>query len=358
MQVVIIGAGIVGASLAFALSQQGADVTVTDANGPASGATGRSFGWVNASFYADKAHHDIRAEGIASYRRLNDALQTKAITWSGCLCWEEQGDAFDAQAAELKAMGYDVEVLNKSQFEQFEPGVAAPERALHFPQEAAVDAVKLSAELLAASGTRLVTGCFVEGVETKGGQVVGVSTIGGVIPADRVIVAGGIGSAKLLASLDVELPMLRRPGLMMRSQAVKPILSHVLVAPSQEFRQLPSGHILAPTVASHQSDTQTHVTSRPDALADEAMERLNALIPSIDLHWEEVAFAQRPVPKDGLPVVGACGPNGVFAAVMHSGITLAPIMAEILAGEVLDKATSNYHAGLIANYRPDRFQDV
>jgi len=358
MQVVIIGAGIVGASLAFALSQQGADVSVIDASGPAAGATGRSFGWVNASFYVNKLHHNIRAEGIASYRRLNDALHTNAITWSGCLCWEEQGDAFDNQAADLKAMGYDVEVLNNSQFQQLEPVVAPPERALYFPQDAAVDGVQISADLLAASGARLITGCHVEGIETKGGQVVGVSTIGGVIPADRVIVAGGTGSAKLLASLDVELPMLLRPELMMRSQAVKPILSHVLVAPSQEFRQLPSGHILAPTVASHQSDTQTHVSSRPDVLADEAMERLNVLIPSIDLNWEEVAFAQRPVPKDGLPVVGACGPDGVFAAVMHSGITLAPIMAEILAGEVLDKATSNYHAGLIANYRPDRFQNV
>ena len=108
MQVVIIGAGIVGASLAFALSQQGADVSVIDASGPAAGATGRSFGWVNASFYVNKLHHNIRAEGIASYRRLNDALHTNAITWSGCLCLEEQVDAFDNQAADLKAIGYDV----------------------------------------------------------------------------------------------------------------------------------------------------------------------------------------------------------------------------------------------------------
>lgn len=50
MQVVIIGAGIVGASLAFTLSQQGADVTVIDASGPAAGATGRSFGWATPAF--------------------------------------------------------------------------------------------------------------------------------------------------------------------------------------------------------------------------------------------------------------------------------------------------------------------
>lgn len=126
MQVVIIGAGIVGASLAFTLSQQGVDVTVIDASGPAAGATGRSFGWANASFYLDKSHHDIRAEGIASYRRLNDALHTNAITWSGCLCWEEQGDSFDTQAADLEAMEYDVEVLNNSQFQQLEPAVVPP----------------------------------------------------------------------------------------------------------------------------------------------------------------------------------------------------------------------------------------
>ena len=356
MQVVIIGAGIVGASLSFALSQLGATVTVIDANGPASGATGQSFGWVNASFYADKAHFALRAEGIASYRRLGRVLNTRSIAWSGCLCWEETGEAFDNQANDLTTLGYNVKKVSGAEFRSLEPHVDAPKRALHFKDEAAVDAVELTADLLAASNARLIIGCRVEGIETKNGKAVGVRIIGGTVPADRVIVAGGTGSAALLAQRGGELPMLSRPGLIMRSKPVAQILNHVLVAPQQELRQLPSGHILAPTIASHQSDDSEQVEARPDMLADMALKRLNALMPFSDLEWEQVSLAQRPVPQDGMPVVGACGPDGMFAAVMHSGVTLAPIVAEILAQEVIGQTLSGQHAELISRYRPDRFQ--
>tara|TARA_B110000208_G_scaffold170419_1_gene211948 strand:+ start:2786 stop:3139 length:354 start_codon:yes stop_codon:yes gene_type:complete len=113
---------------------------------------------------------------------------------------------------------------------------------------------------------------------------------------------------------------------------------------------------LAPTVTSHQSDTTDHVEARPDILADIALKRLNALILDVDLEWEMVSLAQRPVPQDGMPVVGACGPDGVFVAVMHSGVTLAPIMAEILAREVMGQTLNTQQAELISPYRPDRFQ--
>jgi glycine/D-amino acid oxidase-like deaminating enzyme len=356
MHVVIIGAGIMGASLSFELSQQGAKVTVIDAQGSAAGATGRSFGWVNASFYADAKHFALRSEGIASYTRLSRTLNTKSIAWTGCLCWEEEGDAFDAQAADLKALGYDFSVVNTAQFQDLEPDVTPPKRALYFKQEAAVEAVQLTADLLSASNARLLMGCQVEGIAVRNDKVIGVNIVGGMVAADRVIVACGTGSSDLLAQVGVTLPMLPRPGLIMRSQPVAPMLAHVMVAPNQEFRQLPSGHILAPTVASHQSDSQTQVTTQPDLLADRAMERLNRLMPAANLVWEEVSIAQRPVPQDGLPVVGACGPEGLFTAVMHSGVTLAPIIAEILSQEVMGKTLSNQQADLIDNYRPDRFQ--
>jgi glycine/D-amino acid oxidase-like deaminating enzyme len=356
VQVVIIGAGIVGACLAFEVSQLGANVTVIDARGPASGATGRSFGWVNASFYADKPHFALRRAGIESYRNLGRRLNLKSVAWSGCLCWEEQGAAFDLQASELTELGYTLSEVDRAGFQKMEPYVDPPNRALHFEDEAAVDAVELTTALLAASNARVISGCNVERIVTRNGKAVGVRIVGGTVRADRVIVASGNGSPKLLAQVGVELPMLERPGLIMRSRPVSPILNHVLVAPNQEFRQLPSGHILAPTVASHQRDDNDQIDTRPDMLADIALKRLNALIPSADLEWEEVSLAQRPVPKDGLPVVGACGPEGLFTAVMHSGVTLAPIVAQILAQDIMGQMLSEHHSELIIHYRPGRFQ--
>ena len=80
------------------------------------------------------------------------------------------------------------------------------------------------------------------------------------------------------------------------------------------------------------------------------------MIPNHQLVWDQVMLAQRPVPQDGLPVIGACGPAGLHVAVMHSGITLAAITAELLAPQILDQPLSNAQAALVSPFDPGRFQ--
>ena len=55
---------------------------------------------------------------------------------------------------------------------------------------------------------------------------------------------------------------------------------------------------------------------------------------------------------------GPAGPAGLHVAVMHSGVTLAAITAEIVAAEVTGTGLSNLHADIVAPYRPDRFQSA
>ena len=50
MKVIVVGAGIVGASIAYHLAAAGAAVTVLDAGAVGAGASAKSFGWINASF--------------------------------------------------------------------------------------------------------------------------------------------------------------------------------------------------------------------------------------------------------------------------------------------------------------------
>ena len=58
------------------------------------------------------------------------------------------------------------------------------------------------------------------------------------------------------------------------------------------------------------------------------------------------------MPRDGFPVIGFSGsaPN-VYIALMHSGVTLAPLTAELAAMEIVDGA----RVDALAPYRPDRF---
>ncbi len=355
MRIAIIGAGILGANLAYACARAGADVIVVDAAGPAAGATGRSFGWINASFFHDTAHFELRAAGIDAYRRLCRDLDLP-VAWSGCLCWEEEGEALERQAKQLNDLGYSAEIISKSDVKRKEPHVVPPPQALSFRTEAAAEPGALTHMLLSASQAKRLMGCAVEGIETLNGQVTGVRVAGGVIEADRVIVAAGTHSPALLAPLGVELPMLHRPGVIFQTKPVPKILTHICVAPIGEFRQRPDGRIMMPTAVSHQSDSSDTLSDTPEGLAEAACARLQAVMPDVLLEWEEASLANRPVPKDGLPVLGACGVEGLFTAVMHSGITLAPVVARILAAEVTGAALSNAQAALVAPYRPDRFQ--
>ncbi|PIE13334.1 MAG: fructosyl-amino acid oxidase [Rhodobacterales bacterium] len=351
-RVIIIGAGITGAAIAFALSQRGAEVTVVEAGQIAGAASGQSFGWINASFYADAAHFHLRHGGIAAWHRVCEQVKSDAITWPGSLVWDASPDELAAEAAALQEMGYAVEMLDKHAFARREPGVATPpELALHFPQEGVVELERITRDLLLASHARILSGSAVHGIETQAGRVMGVRLSQGILTGDQVVVAAGTGAPGLTAPLGVDLPMVPRPGLLLRSTPVKPCLSHVLASPGQELRQDRRGRLIAPTAARHQGDESVTVAGLPHMLAEAAMVRIRALLPDMDAAWQEVTQAWRPVPSDGKPVLGPAGPEGLYLAVMHSGATLAALVGALVAEELMGGAPDQ----MLAPYRPGRF---
>jgi glycine/D-amino acid oxidase-like deaminating enzyme len=337
--IVIIGAGLIGATLSFQLARSGRAVTVVEAGLPAQAASGRSFGWINASFALSEAHFALRVAGMAAHERLAQAVPGHHRA-SGCLWWEEAGAAFEATATRLQAAGYPLERLGRAGVLAREPALKTPPKeALFFPTEGWVDAAALTHALLAASGAQVLSGVSAQ-VVTKAGKVTGVSTALGSIAADQVVIAAGIGAPALLAPLGLTLPMLHRPGLMLRTAPVALRLSHILAAPEQEIRQDAEGCLLAPAAAFHQSDEGGNLAD-PLAQAEAAMARIGALLGLSGLQAERVVQAERPVPGDGLPVVGPVpGVAGLWLSVMHSGVTLAAIAAEGLAGEMAGRGVS------------------
>jgi len=67
---------------------------------------------------------------------------------------------------------------------------------------------------------------------------------------------------------------------------------------------------------------------------------------------EAVRIGVRVLPGDEMPVVGRIpGHDNVYVCATHSGVTLAPMLAELAAHEILHDADSP----LLATFRPDRF---
>ena len=349
-RVIIVGGGVIGAAAAFRLAATGAKVTVIDAGG---GATSASFGWINASFYHGEDHFRLRLAGMHAYERLARDLNVP-VARCGCLSWEFSGAVLDETFAELTALAYPVSILDAEAVRELEPRLAnVPERTLYFPAEQAAEPSELVRALLMASGAQIVTGVRVTGLATRGDQITGVITQTGVLNADEVLVVAGTGTSGIVAEVGVAIPMLDRPAYVLETRPVDPILSHILATKAGEVRQRPDGVLVMPTSVSHQSDGTERLTMSPPEAAASALARLRSVFPDQDLDWARVSRAERPVPGDQLPVVGRVR-QGLSVAVMHSGLTLAAVMGEMLAQEISHGPT-NETQSLLSSFRPERF---
>ena len=351
MKVIVVGAGIIGASAAYFLSRHGAQVTVVD--GGMAAASGSSFGWINASFYHDLAHHHLRVASMAAFEGLVRDVPDLAIRTCGALWWEEQGEGLSQMLTELEGLAYPVERLSGVQAAAREPALASlPQEVLRFPGESAAEVADVAAGLVRASGAQVLRGVSVTGL-LGGDQISGVQTTMGHIEADRVVIAAGNGAPEILDTIGVNLPMLKRPGVLITTKPIAARIEHILVTAHGEVRQLPDGRILASAVANHQGDASEEVVETPEEIAARVLAWLDPMIEEEALEWDTVSLAHRPVPQDGLPVIGAVGPTGLHVAVMHSGVTLAAIAGQATAAEVMGEGRFD---ALLAPYRPERFQ--
>lgn len=235
-QTLIIGAGITGAALAYQLSRRGEAVTLVSTHPEGGLASAASFGWLNASYFLNHPHYRLRYEGMAAHRRLAQALPNLPTSWPGCLWYEATGDAQEETASDLKALGYKVERLTRLQITERLPALGlVPETALFFPEEGVSDPAVLARALIVASGAKVIR-ATVQSLSEEKGRVTGALIDLGPLPADRVILATGTGTPELLEPFGYSLPMLKRPGLMIATNALRPICPVVLATPDQEVR--------------------------------------------------------------------------------------------------------------------------
>ncbi len=118
--VVVVGAGMLGAALAYRLARAGARVTVVDAGEPGGGTSGSSFAWANANDKTPLDYFRLNKAGMEAHRRLRDDLlaggddggwlhrRAEGWNWPGSAGRE----ALLTKAARLKEWGYRVEVLD------------------------------------------------------------------------------------------------------------------------------------------------------------------------------------------------------------------------------------------------------
>ncbi|KAI9155691.1 glycine/D-amino acid oxidase, deaminating [Paramyrothecium foliicola] len=350
--VVVVGGGIVGSSIAWHLAHK-ANVTII-AEELGGVATPRSFAWINAAT-DDKTYYDFRIRSIERWIEISNELPKLPIHWSGALSWNQPEDELEKFLEEHASWGYDIVRVNKTEISDIEPKLeqdGIPDWAVLAHQEGAMEADLVATQLIehaqAAFGASLLESTVSGFIKNEDGSIGGVVTPEGEVKADHVVLAAGLGSVPLLAAENIRLPLSGREGLLINTRPVKENLLNKLYNGDQlHMRQTSEGRIRSGADFSG-GDTGED----PQQAADELFAKLQKAFKGGEaIEYDYYTIGVRPDPEDGLPILGPTGLDGLTVAVMHSGVTNAAIVGDLLTKQIL----TNVSDPLLSPYRLDRF---
>ncbi len=336
-RVLVVGAGIIGASIAWHLTKAGCAVTVVDAGDGTGLATRHSFAWINASWGNPEFYFHFRRRAMAGWRRLQGEVPGLAVDWCGGLIWDLPPEQLAAYAEEHRRWGYDLRWVDRLGALRIEPNlVAPPERALHAAEEGMVEPVAATQALLAAAvaaGARLITATRISGLVRRDGAVTGVITDDGTaLDADEVVLAAGAGAATLLRDAGLPLAIAGPAGLIAHSTICnRRLLNGLVLSPEFHVRQTREGRLIAGT-----DFAGGDPRDRADGMARDLLAKVKVMVrgaEALDLGF--ITVGNRPTPADGFPAIGRIdAAPGLYVTVLHSGVTLAPLVGELAAREI------------------------
>lgn len=197
------------------------------------------------------------------------------------------------------------------------------------------------------AGARIVMGT-VDKLVLSNGKVTGVAVAGEIITADEAVIAAGAGGPVIAATASIKLPIETPPGLIVHSRPYKKLLNGLVLAERLHMRQTAEGRIIAGSDFGGGDPGEY-----PEATARELFRTMKAMLRGAEgLEFDFHTVGYRPTPIDGFPIVSrADGVGGLYIAVTHSGITLAPAIGLFAAREILDGERD----ALLAPYALSRF---
>ena len=365
MKVIVIGAGVVGASVAFRLARAGASVTIFETRWAGSGTSLANFSWVNANNKPPRSYHDLNVEGMRAHVALREEFP--GMSWwhgDGNVEWAV-GDAARARLqqkiARLRAWDYPVEEITPGQLRELEPdlapGALGDADIAYFPSEGWLDPVVYAhamIEAAAGAGARFCTGVGVREIRRTGDRVIGVTAEDGArYDADLVVNCGGCWATEIAAPAGLGIPLAPTMGLLAITPPVPVRLRAIIHAPQCHFRPDAGGRLMVQ--ADDTDGMMTPSTSPCQAFepAADLVSRAAGLLPAIrGVTPEAVRVGTRPIPADGYSAVGPLpGVRGYYLVVTHSGVTLAPGLGQLVSDEIMHGRED----ARLATFRPARF---
>jgi glycine/D-amino acid oxidase-like deaminating enzyme len=365
IKTIVIGAGVMGASVAYRLAEAGAAVTVLEATRVGGGTSGISFAWTNAHKKPPKPYHDLNVAGMKAHAALADELG--ATPWrhgGGSLEWEAEPDraAQRENVEQLRSWGYAAEWITPREVAELEPDidpVAIGEAPVaFFPEEGWLDPVVYAHAMLSVArrrhGAQIICGARVTDLIAAGDRITGVRVADGTeYGADTVVNCAGRWTNEATRDASLHLPLAPTVGFLVFTPPVAASLSRVVRTPVIDARPDGAGRLMLhwnPTDASLSFDAKLSPTM-PEAR--DLARRARRLLPSIGaVEPEAVRIAIRPIPGDHFSAIGPMPRmSGYYIAITHSGVTMSPFFGAAVADEIV----RGRQRAELARFRPARF---
>jgi glycine/D-amino acid oxidase-like deaminating enzyme len=361
--VIVIGAGVIGASVAYRLASAGTPVTVLDAGPIGGGTSSATFAWMNAHHKTPQNYFAANVAGMRAHRALKDELgDTPWLHQQGTIAWETDGERYQQKVALMQSWGYTAEWLRKEEVATLVPEInlaaIGDVPVAYFADDAWVDAMSYAQGLLRAAqrhGAIVLPYTPVTQLIREANRVTGVVTQDGTrYDADVVVNCTGRWSDATYLGEDLAVPLAPTAGLMVFTPPVACSLQQVIFSPRVHMRPDGGSRLL---ICRNDLEIPLDAINNPPATNAEVVRALldeaDKILPLLTrIPAEALRVGIRALPKDQFPVIGTVpGVDGYYAAVAHSGVTLAPFIGEVVADEIIN----NTQRAEVADYRPARF---
>mgnify|MGYP002624374585 CR=1 FL=1 len=354
--ILILGGGVIGLSLAYELAGRGLAVRVLDRGEP-----GKEASWAGAGILPPCGQLDT--DPLAQLTRLSTTLHRQ---WSaelrdqigidngyrpcgGLYVARSAEDAanLESEFAEFQAVELASQWLQRGDLPSVEPLLAdaCPPvlAAIRLPDEAQIRNpwhLKALIAACAARGVNIEAGAAVTSIAVRGGMIRHVETALGPRQAARYILAGGAWTAAWTAPLGLNLPVYPVRGQMALLATTGRTLSHIINQGKQYLVPRADGRIL---VGSTEDDAGFDKRNTAEGVAS-LLALAQGLAPALgEATLEKCCAALRPFTPDGLPYIGPVPEvENALLATGHfrSGLTLstgtARVLAQLLCDEPLD----------------------
>lgn len=353
MKVAVIGAGVIGVTVAAELAQRGAAVVLFDQSSPGTGTSSTSYAWLNSNGKEPRAYFDLNLAGLATHKRLSPTDETGWIGLGGHVEFAVDDAHFRDLASRVERLAprdYGAEIISPERARELLPDLRLPEGVkliVHFTKEAYAYPAKYIAFMLnraRTAGADIQTGKAVVHVKSTGTGAAVELEDGTIHLVDRVVSAVGRWTRAFTSAIGHMVPVkeFSEPGdvvvgYLATTNPLPVQLSRLVTSPWLNVRPAGGGRLMLQALDLDGTADPGNVPGPASELAQNFVARLRAIMGNTDdARIEEIVVGQRVMPDDGRTIVGPV-PNvpWLYVVATHSGITLAPYLGEAVSAEVL-----------------------